>query len=165
MVAVGKIGTLFGSDGGVSVVLYSRDAINMEEPVFVNIDELWVPLFVSSFRSRGQRGATVVFEDVDSSRRAEELLGLELFVEGGEEDSSEDFVGWGVDLGDGLVGEVAGFIDGENALFEVAVAESGEWVRNTFSTILIPAALVVEVDEGRRTIVFEIPDGLLDLNG
>lgn len=179
MTAVGRISGLYGARGEVSLTLYDtffdffpREALSretiIEGPVFVVIDELRVPLFFENerageragFRLRGVRGATVRFADIDTEARAAELVGLELFVDGGGGGDSDDgdfdaLVGWEVDLGNGSTGVVVDFFDGENPLFEVEVS-GGE-------TVLIPAALVIEVDEDARKIFFELPEGLLDL--
>lgn len=82
LLPVGKISKLFGFDGGVLVNLYDTfpDDINNEEPLFVRIDTLAVPLFTESFDRRGKRTAMVRFADIDNPVRAGELIGLELFM-------------------------------------------------------------------------------------
>ena len=95
MVAVGRIGRLFGTEGGVMITLYNSfpDDFRMEEPLFVEIDKLAVPLFCSSFERRGQSGAVVRFEDIDTERRAEELLiGREIFIAEEAEENKEILV-------------------------------------------------------------------------
>ncbi len=170
------------------------DAHILKEPVFVVIDGLRVPLFFNSFKPRGVRGAVARFADIDTVTRAEELVGLEFFVpsssggsdfcsssvipsERGDNGFTDGFVGWTAELAvvdyfddsvvrgtgdepDRRIGEIVGFIDGPNPLFEVTVDDRSA----DPGTVLIPAGLVVEVDESARRIVFELPDGLLDLN-
>ena len=84
-IAVARVGKLFGEarSGGVSLTLYEQfddDFDFAAEPLFVEIDSLDVPLWCDSFERRGQRGATVHFADFDTPRRAEELLGKELYI-------------------------------------------------------------------------------------
>ena len=89
MIAVGRIGRLFGTEGGVMITLYTTfpDDFQMKEPLFIRVDELAVPLFCSSFERRGQSSAVVQFDDIDTERRAEEwLVGREIFVEEQEQD-------------------------------------------------------------------------------
>lgn len=179
-VAVGKIGGSYGSDGGLSLTLYDDfpNTVDMEEPVFVEIDEHAVPLFFDSFKRRGRRGATVSFADIDTDVRAAELVGLEIHTEGGAEFAGAggagfdgvgfaNFVGWTADLrevsggvseasGEALTGEIAGFIGGANPLFEVELPGCGQ--------VLIPIALAVEADEVARKMTFELPEGLLTIN-
>jgi 16S rRNA processing protein RimM len=138
---------------------------NMEEPVFVKIDSLTVPLFFGSLERRGQRGAVVRFDDIDTSERAAELIGLEFLIRGvGESETSddelymEDLVGWTIEFDTGQTGRITGFVASElNPLLEVEVAGAQE---------LIPAAddFIVEVDEARRRVIFSLPEGLLGLN-
>jgi 16S rRNA processing protein RimM len=172
LVAAGKVGGLFGAKGEVTLSLYDvfpREP-NMEEPVFVKIDSHTVPLFFQSFRRRGQRGATAVFEDIDSEARAAELVGLEFYIrEGGESRSRaseedgdelylEDLTGWDFEFDTGQTGHITDFIDSDfNPLFEIEIG--GE-------TELIPASddFIVEFDECRRKVVFSLPEGLLGLN-
>ena len=83
-IAVARVGKLFGEarSGGVSLTLYEQFDDEFDpttEPLFVEIDSLDVPLWCEKFERRGQRGATVHFADFDTPRRAEELLGKELY--------------------------------------------------------------------------------------
>jgi 16S rRNA processing protein RimM len=167
MVAAGKIGRLFGASGELMITLYDlfpRD-LDREEPVFVKIDSLTVPLFFGSFERRGQRGAVVRFDDIDTEQRAAELVGLEFSIRQTDEDETsddelymEDLVGWDIEFDTGQVGRITGFVESDyNPLFEVEVGGEQE---------LIPAAddFIVEVDEKHRRVTFSLPEGLLDIN-
>lgn len=164
MIAVGRIGRLFGTDGGVMVTLYTAfpDDFSNEEPLFVVIDELAVPLFCASFERRGQAGAVIHFDDIDTERRAEEfLIGREIFIEEVDEENDdefymEDLIGFKVSVGK-LRGELTDYYDSEaNPLFEVVIDGKEH---------LIPAQeeFIAHIDFDRRTIKFVLPDGLLDL--
>jgi 16S rRNA processing protein RimM len=163
MVAVGRIGRLFGTEGGVMITLYNSlpDDFRMEEPLFVEIDKLAVPLFCSSFERRGQSGAVVRFEDIDTERRAEELLiGREIFIaEEAEEDDEfymEDLIGFEVMVG-AERGTLTDYYDSEaNPLFEIELEGKSH---------LIPAAeeFIAHIDFEGRTIKFVLPEGLLEL--
>ena len=164
MIAVGRIGRLFGTDGGVMVTLYTAfpDDFSNEEPLFVVIDELAVPLFCASFERRGQAGAVVHFDDIDTERRAEEfLIGREIFIEEEAEDDNdefymEDLIGFKVSVGK-LKGELTDYYDSEaNPLFEIVIDGKEH---------LIPAQeeFIAHIDFDKRTIKFVLPDGLLEL--
>ena len=79
----GRVAKLFGIKGELIVELYDGfpDDFEMEEPVFVNIDSLPVPLFFEKFSRRGNSGALVVFADMDTRARAAELVGREFYIE------------------------------------------------------------------------------------
>lgn len=137
----GRIAGLYGSKGELTLALYdafSREP-NMEDPVFVRLDGHRIPLFFASIKRRGQRGATAVFEDIDTERRASELVGLEFYIPGEDREDVaddelffEDIVGWTADFidaadGDRAVvpktGRITAFIDSDmNPLFEVEIA-------------------------------------------
>lgn len=166
MVSAGRVGKLFGTSGELSISLYDAfpDTPDLEEPLFVRIDSLTVPLFMEKFERRGQRGAVVRFADIDTPLRASELVGMELLIEAPESDGQsddeiyfEDLVGYRADLGDGVQGEIVGYVDNDlNPLFEVETAGR---------IVLIPAAeeLIDSFDEQKRIVGFDLPEGLIDL--
>ncbi|MBQ2026603.1 MAG: 16S rRNA processing protein RimM [Alistipes sp.] len=163
MIAVGRIGRLFGTEGGVMITLYTSfpDDFQMEEPLFIRVDELAVPLFCSSFERRGQSSAVVQFDDIDTERRAEEwLVGREIFVEEQEQDDDEfymeDLIGFKASVGRQR-GEVVDYYDSEaNPLFEIRLGDKQH---------LIPAQeeFIAHIDFDKRTIKFVLPEGLLEL--
>mgnify|MGYP003302476185 CR=1 FL=1 len=164
MIAVGRIGRLFGTDGGVMISLYTTfpDDFKIEEPLFVTIDGLAVPIFCSSFERRGQSGAVATFDDIDTARRAEDfLVGNEIFIAEEEDDNDdefymEDLIGFTAVVGKRR-GEISDYYDSEaNPLFEITL--DGE-------EHLIPAAeeFIAHIDFERQTIKFVLPEGLLEL--
>ena len=165
MIAVGRIGRLFGTDGGVMVSLFATfpDDFTIEEPLFVVIDGLAVPIFCSSFERRGQSGAVAHFDDIDTSRRAEDfLVGHEIFIEEEESEDDddefymEDLIGFTA-IVDKRKGTISDYYDSEaNPLFEITLDQRQH---------LIPAAeeFIAHIDFERRTIKFVLPEGLLEL--
>ncbi len=184
LLPVGKVSKLFGLDGGVLVNLYDafHGNMNNEEPLFVKVDGLAVPLFVEHFERRGQKGALIRFADIDTPARAEELLGQEVFLapqaakKGGlwpwnskDDDEEardgeiffEDLAGYKATIHEEgrkpVLGVIAAFIDSEfNPLLRV---EAGG------RELLIPAAdqFIDHIDTTLREISFTVPPGLLDL--
>lgn len=162
---VARVGKLFGETGkgGLSITLYNtfpEDFDLSSEPLMVEIDSLDVPLWCDSFERRGVSGANVCFADFDTARRAEELVGKELFVyldeEQGDEFYMEDLIGFKVRAGK-LRGEIVDYYDSEhNPLFGV---DFGEGER------LIPAAeeFIAGIDFDKQTMKLVLPEGLLEL--
>ena len=163
---VARVGKLFGEadKGGLSITLYNtfpEDFDSASEPLMVEINSLDVPLWCDKFERRGVSGANVLFADFDTPRRAEELIGKELFVMIDEEDESdeffmEDLIGFKVKVGK-MQGEIVDFYDSElNPLFGIDLGQ-GEH--------LIPAAeeFIASIDFDKRTIKMVLPEGLLDL--
>ena len=166
MIAVARVSKLFGQadTGGLAISLYTtfpEDFDPQEDPLFVEIGSLAVPLYMDSFERRGVSGANVRFADFDNTRRAEELIGKELFVEECvEEDDDEfymeDLIGFRVEAGE-FRGEITDFYDSEmNPLFGV---DFGQGER------LIPAAeeFIAQIDFDKGIIRMVLPEGLMEL--
>lgn len=166
----GRIGKLFGTDGGLTLNLYDAfpDEHDNEEPLWVIIDSLAVPLFTEHFERRGRSGAFVRFADIDTTQRAQELVGLDIFVRSSEEKADgelyfEDLEGFtAVIRTEGrpdTTGVVEAYVDNEfNPLFVVKASGGGE--------ILIPASddFLESVNAKRREVAFTLPEGLVELN-
>ena len=162
---VARVGKLFGeaNKGGLSITLYDTFPEDFDfeaEPLMVEIDSLDVPLWCVSFERRGVSGANVRFADFDTTRRAEELIGKELFIDLEEEESDEfymeDLIGFKVRAGK-LKGEIVDYYDSEHTpLFGI---DFGEGER------LIPAAeeFIAGIDFEGQTIKMILPEGLLEL--
>lgn len=95
--AVARVSKTFGQNGELTLNLYDSfpQDFNPSEPLFVVIDKLAVPLFCDRFQRRGRSGAVVAFGDIDTERRAAELIGLELYLSPGPDEEDDE--------GDGLI--------------------------------------------------------------
>lgn len=166
-IAVARVGKLFGEarKGGVSVTLYASfpDDFDLEtEPLFVEIASLEVPLWCHSIEYRGQKGATIHFDDFDTPRRSEELVGKELFMTCDESDIDndefymEDLIGFSVECGSAK-GKIVDYYDSEhNPLFGIDFGQGEQ---------LIPAAeeFILHINFEKGDIKLQLPDGLLEL--
>ena len=155
-----------GTDGEVLMTFLGMDPeeINLKEPVFVEFDGLPVPFFFESFTRRGNNRALVHLTGVRNLADADELAGRDVFLEASDEEDEEDIIGWTV-LDDN--GTVVGTVrDYEDIPGNLCI-----WVERDFSTslemtkkeVLLPLHddLILEVNPETRTIMLEIPDGLL----
>lgn len=167
LLSVGRMSKLFG--GGILLNLYDRfpAQFNTEEPLFVLIDKLEVPLFLESFQKRGNASAIVRFADIDTDIRMSEMLGLEIFIPDSSDEQQydepsedaiyfEDLEGWTAVLKEGVCGTIVKFLDGDNPLFLLNV-EGKE--------VFIPAVeeFFADFDESKSEVTFSLPEGLLDL--
>lgn len=170
MTRCGRINKLFGTGGGLRLTLYDAfpEDFNPDTmPLIVEIDGLDVPLWCASFEPVGAQGASVVFEDLDTERRAEELIGKEFCLELQDEERDEDefyledLIGFRAELIEvgtkrRLKGRLTDYYDNEqNPLFEVEIDEQ---------EVLIPAVdeMIGGIDFDHQTIKFIIPQGLID---
>lgn len=147
-------------------------------PLFVEIDGLEVPLWCERFERRGTAGAVASFADLDTPRRARELLGREFRIavpdDGDDEFYLEDLIGFAVAVeafgpdaqADAPAeragrrvyeGTVADYYDSEaNPLFELEIGGR---------RVLVPAVeeFIARIDFEGRTIRMALPEGLMEL--
>lgn len=170
---VARVVKPFGKEGEAIVALFDNfpEDYDTREPLFVVIDGLTVPLFFDRFDRRGNRKAVVLFADFYAEKRVAELVGHELFCspsgtaeteyESDEENDDliylDELVGFEALLGAGKKGEIEDFIDSDNPLFLVRIGEK---------EIYVPAVddLIEEIDVEARRVVFDLPEGLIELN-
>ena len=162
MLAVGRITKLFGAEGEVNVNLYADfpDTFSEEQPLFTTVDSLVVPLFCDKFTRRGRGSATIRFADIDTTKRAEIIMGNEIFIEQPEGDDDEftfeDLIGFTVKISR-RKGTITDFYDNDiNPLFEITLSDGAH---------LVPAAeeFIAAIDFDARTMKLVLPEGLLDI--
>lgn len=170
MTTCGRINKLFGTGGSLRLTLYDAfpevfDPATM--PLIVEIDGLDVPLWCESFEPVGAQGATALFADMDTERRAEELIGKEFRMELPREELPEDefymedLIGFTVEVREAgtkrrLRGTLADYYDSEvNPLFALEIAGK---------EVLVPAVdeMIGGIDFEHQTIKFILPEGLID---
>ena len=159
--AVGRITKLFGAEGEVNVNLYADfpDTFSEEQPLFTTVDSLVVPLFCDKFTRRGRGCATIRFADLDTTKRAEIIMGNEIFIEqpeGDDEFTFEDLIGFTVKISR-RKGTITDFYDNDiNPLFEITLSDGAH---------LVPATeeFIAAIDFDARTMKLVLPEGLLDI--
>ncbi|MEG1645622.1 MAG: ribosome maturation factor RimM [Alistipes sp.] len=165
MTAVARISKRFGTDGELVLNLYVNFPTHFqtEEPLFAEIDALPVPLYCDKFERRGTSSALVRFADIDTDRRAAELIGKELSIgietnatAQSDEFTMEDLIGFHVTVGK-LKGVISDYYDSEiNPLFELEINDR---------KVLVPAVeeFFARIDFDKRQIKLVLPEGLLEL--
>lgn len=161
---IGRIGKTHGVKGEVQVQIDDDvfDRVDADYLILL-VDGILVPFFMDEYRFKSDEIALVKFCDIETQDQARELTGCEVFfprdlAEAEEHDLTyAELVGYTVEdaIYNKVVGRIA-FVDDatENILFEL---EDG---------MLLPAPdeLIVDVDQESRTIIMNIPEGLLNLN-
>ena len=159
LLQIGKVLKSNGTDGGLLMGFRDIDLedIDLEEPVYITFDGLPVPFFIQSLSRKGTDKAIVHLNDIVDLKDAEEVVGQAVYADYLEEESDdegfEDLIGWTL-VG---AGEITDFVDiPANPCLEV---------RTTRGEVLVPLHedLIRSLDPGRREIVMDIPEGLLDL--
>lgn len=164
--SVYKIGTITRTHGvrGEVVMSFTDDVWDRAEADYLvlRIDGILVPFFLEEYRFRSDYVALLKFLDYDTAEAAEELRGVDVYFPfelTPEHDADEpyewrNFVGFHIiDAKRGDLGPVDRVDDSTaNVLFCIG-------------SRLIPAAedFVQEIDFPGRTILMNLPEGLLDL--
>lgn len=163
---IGKIQRTHGVNGEFQVI-WNNDFYLEEqnlESVFIEFEGIPIPFFISSIRTKSEDKALIKFEDVDDVNIANEFIGMKLLlpsdqIELDDELLMSDLVGYTlINNHNQLVGKIIDYQEFQaNSVFTV-IHQSG-------SELMIPAAeeLIIEVEPEEKTIVMEIPDGLIDL--
>lgn len=165
---LGKIIKTHGVKGEVVAKLDCDNANDYSEldSVFIEFRNKLVPFFISNIKVRNIETAIIYFEDIETESKASEmLLNRDLFLPLDclpELDGSEFYIH-----------EVEGFTIIDKTFGEVGIIEEViEYKSNSVfrimkdsKEILIPVAdeLVVETRRDEKTIMVDLPDGLLDI--
>ncbi|MGL5318375.1 MAG: ribosome maturation factor RimM [Bacteroidales bacterium] len=167
VVKIGQFNKPHGIHGELSFTFTSDIFDRCDSPYFIcEMEGILVPFFIDEYRFRSENGALVKLEKIDSDKAARVFTNKEVFypiayISEGEEIHADDklLVGFRLLTADGqTVGEIVDVDDSTmNVLFVVETEDLQE--------ILIPAVdnYVVSIDQNTKTIVMNIPEGLLDL--
>ena len=133
--------------------------------VFVDIQQKRIPFFLEFTKAHKKNSIRLKFEDINTEDEADQLVKRDVYVlkstiDIDEEFSLKDLIGFtAYDENDKLIGEIVNLNTTTiQAIFELA-SENGP--------LLIPVNedWILEIDEDNKAIYFELPEGLLDLNG
>lgn len=160
---IGKLGKAHGVKGEVSLQ-FDDDIFDRTDAdyLILDIDGILVPFFMEEYRFRSDSVALMKFDGIDTQDRARELTGCDVYFPRAIADACDESPTLALLVGFRLVdgrshkevGTIAAIDDQTaNLLFEL---EDGR---------LIPAAedLITDIDQERRVITINIPEGLLDL--
>lgn len=168
-VKVGYVQKPHGIHGELVIRFEEEYYETLEEypPLFLEIDNLLVPYFITDEGLRFKSGESVItqLEWVDSDIKAKELCGLSVFVdqsdviEFDDEKSPNTLIGFQLyDEDLGLIGEINDIKDfSGNLLISVDY-------RGKEALVPLNEDLIVSINEDLREIVLRIPEGLFDLD-
>ncbi len=135
--------------------------------LFLEIDNLLVPYFIEEEGLRFKSGESVItqLKWIDSDKKAKELCGLSVFVDQSnvveieDEMSPNALVGYTLfDISLGLIGEINDVHDyAGNLLLSVDY-------KGTEALVPLNEDLIIRIDEDKREIEMQIPEGLFDLD-
>ena len=166
-ILLGRITKLSGYEGAVAVKLEKifTENIPQMESVFLEIEGRSVPFFISGMEYSGADILKLSFEGYDSIEKIREFIGCGIFLTTEASDyrqkaDNQNLVGYLVFAQeDRLIGSISEII-----------SNNGQWLLNVISTdkrdILIPfhEHFIVSVNKRKRTVVMDIPEGLIEIN-
>jgi len=164
---LGKIVKKYSFKGEVLIKLDTDDPeiYTQMESVFVDFSDTLIPFFIESSSLHKSSLLRVQFEDVDSEAKADEIVGLDLYLPlsllpklDDDQFYYHEIIGFvAEDLQFGVIGTITGVNDSTaQALFEI---------ENQGTTILIPVNddFIRKIDKAQQKIIFQTPEGLIDL--
>lgn len=164
---LGKIVKKYSFKGEVLIKLDTDDPeiYTQMESVFVDFSDSLIPFFIESSSLHKSSLLRVQFEDVDSEAKADEIVGLDLYLPlsllpklDDDQFYYHEIIGFvAEDLQFGVIGTITGVNDSTaQALFEI---------ENQGKTILIPVNddFIRKIDKAQQKIIFQTPEGLIDL--
>ena len=165
--SIGKLTKLHGYEG--EAVLIATDELPKKfektEWLFFIIEGLPVPFFISNIKLRNNSTAIIKLADINSSEEMKELIGLDVLIETSRKSKKskqnspvniENYIVFDSKHGKiGIAKTVLNFQ--ENYLLQVF---------NDNREILIPVNdfNIGKIDDAKKTIYVDLPDGLLELN-
>lgn len=166
-ILLGQITKTSGFEGAVSIRLEKSFIENIPEleSVFLEIDGRPVPFFISESEYSGSDILKLTFEGYESVESVNEFKGCRVFL------TTQNTV----NHLDTDIQQIAGYsvYDSDNILIGTVteiIANTGQWLLTILSPekkkILLPLHedLLVKIDNKRKRLVMEVPEGLLDLN-
>lgn len=173
LIEVGKILKLHGLNGEMNAQVDNPvfDDVKKCPYLVCEIDGIFVPFFINSYRFRSDTSMLISFDGIDSQEKATEFCGNTLYFdrrcftkkEAEEYDTAveeeESFIGYTIiDNELGTLGKVVDIDDQTvNVLFIVEYKGA---------EIMIPAAedLIDNIDDENQTITMNLPQGLINLD-
>lgn len=169
LTAIGRILKTHGTDGQLNMDLYDPDGYDPQpdDCMIFELEGIYVPFFLTQARPRGDMGAIIKLEDVETDAQAAVFCGKEAYVENHGLESGDDkdgeidmtldeLVGYKIFDTDGTeVGVITDFNDvTENFFFEVR--------RQDNTDVYVPAVseLITDLDIDNKTITMDLPTGL-----
>jgi 16S rRNA processing protein RimM len=163
---IGKLAKLHGTGGEVLILSDSifPKKIEKTEWVFLLIDGLPVPFFVSSFALRSESSAILKFADINSAEEMQELVGYDVLIAEKRKHKSRTF---------SFMEDIAGYKVLDSKHESIGIVKSILNYQDNFllqvfqgnREILIPfnENTVNKIDNLSNTIIINVPDGLLEL--
>ena len=167
LIKIGQFNKPHGIKGEISFT-FTNDIFDESECEFLicEIDGIFVPFVIESYRFKSNATALIKFESVETDTQAKLFTNLDVYFPKQylKEEASSEITSWdyfiGYTLADDTLGNIGSIIDVDETTINVLfiVERAGE-------EILIPASedLITGIDTENKIIKIAIPEGLIDL--
>jgi len=164
---IGKITKTHGYNGAVVVSLDVDNPEDYEnlESVFLEYNGKLVPFFIEEVSYAGKTNIRVTFQDYDTQKKIEEFIGCPLFLPSDISPDEEDVSPMEEYLSFAALDSISGKQIGIIARVESNPAHPLFVIDANGVEKLVPAVeeFIKTIDEKKKTIEFDLPEGLLDL--
>jgi len=164
-----------GVKGEIALVTdYDIAGITGDPCIVCNLDEIWTPFFITSYRQKNASTTLVSFDNLDSAEKVKFLSGKTACIpaqnspfKDNEEDANSSILSFNVDRK--VVINGYNIIDERHGMLG-RVKEVDDRTLNILLTVdykgnelLIPLALATSIQHKQKTITLSLPDGFLDI--
>lgn len=173
LISVGKLLKPHALKGELNAELDIDPDFFLEDyPVIVELDGIYVPFYVKSFRKKGMMTGYIMLDTIDAEEEARKLVNKQMFglkkdvaefLDVEEDELLTDFdsyIGYEGETTDNIkLGKLVDIDDSTSNVLFVFEKEGGD-------RILIPHCdeFLIEVDNEKKILVFNLPEGLVELN-
>lgn len=166
---IGRFARPHGINGEITAALDYGLTPDDLRCIIVEIDGIFVPFFISSFRTKGHENFLLAIDGIDSDNEAKLLSNKIIYAltdelpecfenEDGDGLYASDLIGWNITEDDRPLGIIDNIDDSTaNVLLIVSTPDN--------KTIYVPLAdeLINAVDPDTKTLDVTLPDGIKDL--
>jgi 16S rRNA processing protein RimM len=160
-----SISKSFKTDG--TIIIKNNNGlkeINIEEPLFIEFNDIMVPFFLEEIEYRNNISALAKFETINSEEQTIDYIGKGIYAEkkklsNKNNDNNEFLIGFEVyNQQKEILGKIIDFQDIPGNPIIIVQKEDHE--------IFIPfhEDFIISMNEKKEKIILEIPDGLFDIN-
>lgn len=164
---IGQFVKPHGIKGELTLVTnYNRLFEDTDDPYVVcEMDGIWVPFFVESFRSRSTSSLLVKLEGVNDETAAKKFTNRTVYYPADALPEDDDNESWtrfiGYMLTDEVLGEIGTVADVDESTVNIVFRIDD---RGKERLIPMVAEMIRSIDERKRHMTVSLPEGILDLN-
>lgn len=163
-----KIGQLYkthGLKGELSFSMTHPDLFeeNEYEYLFIEMEGIFVPFYISEYRFKSNESGYITFDDVNDEKQAKEFVNKELYVRAPEDDETTPLQGFfmfiGYEVIDKHLGSVGKIRDIDDTTINTLFV-----LNNGGEEVLIPVSdeFFTEIDHEGKIIYADLPEGLIE---